>query len=67
MGFTEVLTIIFVVMKCLGKINWSWLVVLSPEIVALVVYALILFCVIRVSSNAEKRFWKGFKDGFNED
>ncbi len=43
MGFTEVLTIVFIVLKILGKIDWSWWLVLLPEIVAAVVY--ILLCV----------------------
>lgn len=43
MGFTEVLTIIFIVLKILGKIDWSWWLVLLPEIAAAVVY--ILICV----------------------
>jgi len=29
-GFAGVLTIVFVVLKLLGKITWSWLWVLSP-------------------------------------
>lgn len=29
-GFTGVLTIVFVVLKLLGKIDWSWVWVLSP-------------------------------------
>jgi len=29
-GFVGLLTIVFVVLKLLGKISWSWLWVLSP-------------------------------------
>ena len=29
-GFTGLLTIVFVILKLLGKIDWSWLCVLSP-------------------------------------
>ena len=29
-GFTGLLTIVFVILKLLGKINWSWWWVLSP-------------------------------------
>lgn len=29
-GFTELLTIVFVTLKLLGKIDWSWWWVLSP-------------------------------------
>lgn len=42
MGITEVLTIIFVVLKLLGRIDWSWWLVLLPEILAAVWYFLLL-------------------------
>lgn len=41
MGITEVLTVIFVVLKLVGTISWSWWLVLLPEIIALVIYAAI--------------------------
>ena len=39
MGFTEILTIVFVVLKLIGVISWSWWLVLLPEIIAVVLYA----------------------------
>jgi len=33
MGFCEVLTIVFVVLKLTNIINWSWFLVLSPLII----------------------------------
>ena len=44
MGFTEILTIIFVICKLVGLINWSWWLVLLPEIIAVVFY-LIIFAI----------------------
>lgn len=41
MGFTEILTIIFVICKLVGLINWSWWLVLLPEIIAAVFYLII--------------------------
>lgn len=38
MFLTEVLTIIFVVLKLCNLISWNWFFVLLPEIIALVVY-----------------------------
>lgn len=38
MGFTEFLTIVFVVLKLIGTIDWSWWWVLLPEIIAAVFY-----------------------------
>ena len=41
MGISEVLTIIFVVLKLVGTISWSWWLVFLPEIIALVFYVAI--------------------------
>lgn len=37
MGFTEVLTLIFIALKLTGYINWSWLIVLSPTIIGVII------------------------------
>ena len=36
LGFTSALTLIFITLKLLGKINWSWLVVVSPIIIEII-------------------------------
>lgn len=41
MGFTEVLTIIFVVLKVTHNITWSWWLVFLPEIIAAAGYVLV--------------------------
>lgn len=47
MGFTECLTIIFIVLKLLGVINWNWFFVLLPEILAILFYIFyIIFTII---------------------
>lgn len=47
MGLCEILTIIFVVCKLFGVINWSWWLVFLPEIIAVVLYIVIwIFCII---------------------
>ena len=62
MGICEVLTIIFVIAKLLGKIDWSWPIVFLPEIIAFVIYAgIILFHIICIKK-AEKDFKKTFGD-----
>lgn len=38
MGLLEALTLIFVVLKLMGHIDWSWFWVLSPLIFAVLVY-----------------------------
>ena len=47
-GFVGVLTIVFIVLKLLGKINWSWVWVLSPIWIsaALVTVILVIFFII---------------------
>ena len=38
MALLEVLTIVFVVLKLTGTIDWSWWLVLLPEIIAVGIY-----------------------------
>jgi uncharacterized protein (DUF58 family) len=42
MGFTEVLTLIFITLKLTGYIDWGWFYVLLPEIIALSIILLVL-------------------------
>lgn len=42
MSFVGVLTLIFVVLKLIGVINWSWVAVLSPLWIALIIDIVIL-------------------------
>ncbi len=62
MGFTEILTIIFVVLKLIGVISWSWWLVFSPEIIAVVLYALFLIGVCKANSKIRKSFKKMMED-----
>lgn len=63
MGFTEILTIIFVVLKLLGVITWAWWVVLLPEIIAVSIYlVLVILSVIghlRILRHIDNH-WKNF-------
>ena len=36
-GFTGLLTIVFITLKLLGKINWSWWWVLSPVWIRIII------------------------------
>ena len=36
LGFTSALTLIFITLKLLGKINWRWLVEVSPIIIEII-------------------------------
>jgi len=62
MGFTEVLTIIFVLLKVFGVITWSWWVVFLPEIIAVALYVIILIANIVAVNKTHKSIKKHFKD-----
>lgn len=63
MGFTEILTIIFIVLKLLNIIDWNWFLVLLPEIIALTIYLIVVIIGIFQYRNINKKF-KRMKDKF---
>lgn len=46
MGILETLTVIFIVLKLLGVIDWSWWLVWAPMYPALTLYILIILAAI---------------------
>jgi len=70
MGLFEVLTIVFVVLKLTSVIDWSWWLVLLPEIIAVGTYVvvLILWLVFGIFGfrKAKKEIKKFDDDFFNE-
>lgn len=48
LGFTGALQIVFIVLKLLGKINWSWLWVLSPTWISIALTVIIATIVVIV-------------------
>lgn len=56
MGFTEVLTIIFIVLKLLNIIDWNWFLVLLPEIIALTIYLIVVIIGIFQYRSINKEF-----------
>lgn len=46
-GFTGILTIVFIVLKLLGKISWSWVWVLAPLWISFA-FGLLMFVVLIV-------------------
>lgn len=58
MGFTEVLTILFVVLKLIGTIDWSWWLVLLPEMVAVAIYIAVAVIGFAATYRAEKEIEK---------
>lgn len=60
MGFLELLTLVFIALKVFEVITWSWLVVLSPAIVAFVGYAVWFFVFGMIFRKASKDINKQF-------
>ena len=62
MGFTEFLTIVFIVLKLIGVITWSWWLVCLPEIIGIVLYIIIIVAhcisVSRMNKTINKHFDK---------
>lgn len=59
MGILEVLTIVFVVLKLVGLITWSWWTVFIPMYIAIVWYALIIGLQITILVKGRKVNEKG--------
>ena len=50
-GFVGVLTILFIALKLLNKISWSWWWVLSPIWINVGIQILIIFIIIMIAIN----------------
>ena len=61
MGFTELLTVVFVVLKLIGVIDWSWWLVVLPEIVGVAFYILILIAGLTSASRMNRAFDRMFE------
>lgn len=62
MGICEVLTIVFVVLKLMHIIEWSWLLVLLPEIIAVVFYVVLLVVNVALDYRIHKQIRKDFDE-----
>lgn len=49
MGFCEILTLLFVIFKIFGIINWSWWIVFSP-VILLVGSRLLTLAILEIKS-----------------
>ena len=56
LGIVSVLTIVFIVLKLLGVIKWSWIWVLSPIWIPAVIAA-VVFSVILIGGRIKKGKW----------
>ena len=62
MGFTEILTILFIALKLFGVISWSWWLVLLPEIIMGVIYIALLVYPLLVTHKISKETRKCLRD-----
>lgn len=53
-GFCGLLTIVFIALKLLGKITWSWIWVLSPLWIGLAIFFLVILIGLVVMVIANK-------------
>lgn len=56
LGIVSVLTIVFIVLKLLGVIKWSWICVLSPIWISAVIVVAV-FSVILIGGRIKKGNW----------
>lgn len=54
-GFVGLLTVAFIILKLLGKIDWSWWWVLSPPFITFGVIVFILVCAAVIAAMAVKK------------
>jgi hypothetical protein len=52
-GFCGLLTIVFIALKLLGRITWSWFWVLSPLWIPVCLFILIVGIVVIIAANSD--------------
>ena len=57
-GFADLLTIVFIVLKLIGKIDWSWWLVLLPTlielgIISIMIIGFIIYAVVTKKKDKE--------------
>lgn len=57
-GIYGVLTIVFIVLKLVGVINWSWLWVLCPLWIDILLTVIVLVIIAIIDDKARKKTWK---------
>lgn len=57
-GFVGLLTIVFITLKLLGKITWSWVWVLSPIWISIIIYVVIIIIALIAAAISRRRRYK---------
>lgn len=66
MGILEALTLIFVILKLVGVISWSWWIVLSPLFAALIFYGFVFVINLALYLRIKREISKEFDNLFND-
>ena len=62
MDIASVLLIVFVILKLVGVINWSWWWVLSPLWIGIILWLVVVICYAIWVTHTEDEFTKRRKD-----
>lgn len=62
-GLTTVLTLIFVVLKLVGVIDWSWWWVLSPTLISIGLWLIVVAIVVAIEVHDNKKYGLTSKRG----
>jgi hypothetical protein len=54
MGFTEVVTVILILLKIFGVIHWNWFYVLLPEGIAFLLYVVLIIGIAMAGREADR-------------
>lgn len=55
MIFTEVLTLVFVIYKLAGVVNWSWWLIFLPEICAMSFYIVVFVAIVMAHTPTKRK------------
>lgn len=58
LGICEVLTIVFIVLKLVGVINWSWLWVLCPLWIDILLAIIVLVVILIIDKRTNNKYLK---------
>ena len=56
LGLASVLTIVFIILKLVGVIDWSWIWVLSPIWIDLILTIIVIICIAIYYSHEDKKW-----------
>ena len=57
-GFAEALTLLFIALRLTDHIDWSWIWVLAPIWITVLLYGVCAVIIFAINKIQEKNFWK---------